>query len=372
MTFCIITHVPHSKSGAEYFAYAPYVNEMNIWLRHTDQVIIVAPLKNITKTAIHQNYNHSNIEFIAVPEFSLLGFKEICKTILELPKITFLIFKAMNKSSHVHLRCPGNMGLLGSFVQVLFPKKKKTAKYAGNWDGDAKQPFSYKIQKYILSNPFLTRNMQVLVYGDWKNQSKNIKSFFTATYSEIEKVEIAPKKLNEVIKCIFVGTLTSGKQPILAIKIVEELLKRKHKVQLEIYGDGIEKSNLEKYIHENNLSDVISILGNIPKENLKNIYKQSHFLILASKSEGWPKVVAEAMFWGCLPIATPVSCLNDMLDYGNRGVIISSDFSKTISEIETIIFDENLYFSKINAAINWSRLFTIDKFEDEIKKLIKE
>lgn len=370
MTFCIITHVTHSQSNENYFGYAPYVNEMNLWLKNVDKVLIVAPLRKFEITAIHQKYNHPNIEFIVVPEFSLISFDAIFKTLFHLPKLVYLIFKAMKNSDHVHLRCPGNMGLLGSFVQVLFPKKKKTAKYAGNWDADSKQPFSYRIQKYILSNPFLTRNMQVLVYGDWKNQSKNIKSFFTATYSEIEKIEIAPKKLNEVIKFIFVGTLTSGKQPILAIKIVEELLKRKHNVQLEIYGDGIEKSNLEKYIHENNLSDVISILGNISKENLKNIYKQSHFLILASKSEGWPKVVAEAMFWGCLPIATPVSCVPDMLNNGSSGVLMNSDFNKTVSEVEALLNNQQLYETKINAAINWSGQFTIDKFEEEIKKLL--
>src|SRR5690606_34200508 len=48
----------------------------------------------------------------------------------------------------------------------------------------------------------------------------------------------------------------------------------------------------------------------------------SHFLILASKSEGWPKAVAEAMFFGCILIVTPVSCVPWMLNYGSRGILI--------------------------------------------------
>ena len=40
------------------------------------------------------------------------------------------------------------------------------------------------------------------------------------------------------------------------------------------------------------------------KENIKKAYKRAHFLVFISKSEGWPKVVAEAMFWKCLPIST--------------------------------------------------------------------
>lgn len=372
MTFCIITHVPHSQSNANYFAYAPYVNEMNIWLKYVDKVVIVAPLSKFEISAIHQKYNHPNIEFVVVPEFSLINFKAVSKTLFHLPKLFYLIFKAMKNSNHIHLRCPGNMGLLGSCIQIFFPKKKKTAKYAGNWDIDSNQPFTYKLQRKILSNTFLTRNIKVLVYGVWKKQSANIKPFFTATYSENEKIEINPKKLNEVIKFIFVGTLTSGKQPIIAIKLVEELKKRNHDVQLEIYGNGTEKSHLKNYILENNLGKIISIIGNVSKEDLKFIYRQSHFLILPSKSEGWPKVVAEAMFWGCLPIATPISCVPDMLDNGNRGVLMNSDFNKTVSEVEALLNNQPLYETKINAAINWSGQFTIDKFEEEIKKLLNE
>ena len=370
MTICIITHVHHTKSNEDYFGYAPYVNEMNIWLKYVDKVIFVAPLKDFEKTAIHQKYTHSNIEFIAVPDFSLTSFGAICKTILNLPKILFLLFKAMKKSNHIHLRCPGNMGLLGSLVQILFPTKKKTAKYAGNWDAKSQQPFSYNLQKYILRNTFLTKNMQVLVYGNWKNQTSNIKSFFTATYSESDKINIDSRSLNTTVKFIFVGSLSAGKQPIEAVKIVEKLKLLQHNVQLAIYGEGTEKSNLQQYIESNNLSEVIVFKGNVTKDEMKMVYQRSHFLILNSKSEGWPKVVAEAMFWGCLPIASQVSCIPNMLDYGNRGILLTNSFQNDINAIEMLLKNQDLYNAKIKEAINWSRNFTIDKFDSEIKKLI--
>jgi len=370
MTFCIISHVHHTKSNEDYFGYAPYVNEMNIWLKYVDKVIVVAPLKDFEKTAIHQKYTHSNIEFIAVPDFSLTSFGAICKTILNLPKILFLLFKAMKKSNHIHLRCPGNIGLLGSLVQILFPTKKKTAKYAGNWDAKSQQPFSYNLQKYILRNTFLTKNMQVLVYGNWKNQTSNIKSFFTATYSESDKINIDSRSLNTTVKFIFVGSLSAGKQPIEAVKIVEKLKLLQHNVQLAIYGEGTEKSNLQQYIESNNLSEVIVFKGNVTKDEMKMVYQRSHFLILNSKSEGWPKVVAEAMFWGCLPIASQVSCIPNMLDYGNRGILLTNSFQNDINAIEMLLKNQDLYNAKIKEAINWSRNFTIDKFDSEIKKLI--
>ncbi len=369
-TFCIITHVPHCYSENKYFGYAPYVNEMNIWLKHVDKVIIVAPLKKYSITTIHQNYNHNNIKFIEVPDFSLTSFKAVLKTIFVIPIIFFRILRAMSASNHIHLRCPGNMGLLGSFAQIFFPSKTKTAKYAGNWDANSKQPLSYRIQKWILSNTFLTKKMSVLVYGEWNNQTKNIKSFFTATYSESEKEILKPKDFSNVINFLFVGTLVKGKQPLYAIKLIEQLKLKGKNVQLSIYGSGSENKVLQEYIISNNLIDFIFLKGNADKETMKKNYQENHFLILPSKSEGWPKVVAEAMFFGCLPIATKVSCIPNMLDYGNRGILLNEEINSDAFQIEELLSNQDLYNSKINAAINWSRNFTIDKFEDEIKKLL--
>lgn len=372
MTFCIITHVHHSQSNGNYFGYTPYVNEMNVWTKHVDKVIIVAPLKNYSITAIHEQYDHNNIEFIAVPDFSLTSFKSICKTIFYLPRILFLIVKAMEKSNHIHLRCPGNMGLLGSLAQVFFPSKSKTAKYAGNWDAKSKQPLSYRIQKRILSNTFLTKNMQVLVYGVWENQTQNIQSFFTATYRENEIKSLEPKSLLKTVKFLFVGSLVSGKQPLYAIKLIQRLNECNIDVHLSVYGIGSEKEMLQEYIKKNDLSRFVTLEGIVNREVMKSIYQESHFLILPSKSEGWPKVVAEAMFWGCLPIATPVSCVPNMLNYGARGILLNEKIDSDVSQIVALISNQNHYNFKINNAISWSHKFTIDTFENEIKKLLAE
>ena len=193
MKFAIITHVQHIKGDNQYFGYAPYIREMNIWLKYVDEVIIVAPLVDRELNPIHEKYNHSHVNFRQVEEFDITSIANVFKTIARLPKIVTQVYKAMSQADHIHLRCPGNMGLIGAMVQILFPKKPKTAKYAGNWDPNAKQPFTYKLQRWILSNTFLTKNMQVLVYGEWKNSTKNIKPFFTATYSESDKIELKPR-----------------------------------------------------------------------------------------------------------------------------------------------------------------------------------
>jgi len=151
MKFAIITHVSHIHKNNQYFGYAPYIREMNIWLKYVDEVIVVAPKVNKDLNPIHEPYLHSAVHFNQVEEFDITSVKNMFATLYKLPKIIRTTYKAMKTADHIHLRCPGNMGLIGAIVQVFFPKKIKTAKYAGNWDPKSKQPFTYKLQRWILS-----------------------------------------------------------------------------------------------------------------------------------------------------------------------------------------------------------------------------
>ena len=409
MKFVIITHVQHIKNDSHYFGYAPYIREMNFWLQYVDEVIVVAPLVNKELNPIHEKYCHSKLRFLTVSEFNITSVANFFKALFKLPKVFSMVYLAMSQADHIHLRCPGNMGLIGALVQMLFPNKPKTAKYAGNWDPKSKQPWSYRLQKWVLSNAFLTRNMQVLVYGEWEGSTKNIKPFFTATYSESEiqnsefriqnKLSLqsesittesdfdfaqsdkkdnnslslrAESRTNEnQFKFLFIGTLSPGKQPLYAIQLVEELYKKGRKVTLELYGEGVLRKELELYIAQNKLEPIVTLKGNQSKESVLKAYQTSRFLILPSKSEGWPKVVAEAMFWGCVPIASPVSCVSYMMGNGSRGIVLQEELNQDVNQIKTVINNQELYQKMASEGQSWSRQFTTDKFETEIKRLLR-
>lgn len=369
MKFLLITDAPTLIKDGQYVAYAPYVNEMDLWMKYTETTIL-SPNKYTKPLLVKPFKNKLVLKPIEPLIFN--SFLNTCKSLLFLPTLFFKIFSEIKKSEHLHLRCPGNIGLLSCFIQILFPSKLKTVKYAGNWDPNSKQPFSYRLQKKILSNTFLTKNCKVLVYGKWEDQSKNIIPFFTASYREEEIEKIPDKPFNGIIRFLFVGTFSEGKQPFVSVKTTEELKKYGLNVRLDMYGDGALFDNVLSYIKENALEENIFLHGNQPKEIVKKAFQNSHFLVFISKSEGWPKVVAEAMFWGCLPISTKVSCVPYMLDEGERGVIVKSNISyKEISKLVLqLVQNEVSYKEMIQKARNWSQKFTLDTFEESIKKFL--
>ncbi|TXE12020.1 glycosyltransferase [Seonamhaeicola algicola] len=367
MRFLVITNAPTLLQDSKHVAYDPYVREMNIWCKYVDEFTIVSPTTYNAELLVSSFNKQPKV--ISVNGFSFTSFSNSIKSVLYIPQILFKVFRACKKTDHIHLRCPGNIGLLGCFVQILFPKKPKTAKYAGNWDPKAKQPLSYKLQKWILSNTFLTKNMQVLVYGQWEKQTKNIKPFFTASFYKNEIEDLKPKDYTKTLHMVFVGSLVEGKHPLFTIKLVEQLIKQGKRICLNMYGNGVLKQELQDYIDYKNLKTSVFLHGNQTKEVIKTALKQAHFSILPSKSEGWPKAIAEAMFFGVIPIATKVSCVPYMLDYGKRGILIDLNLKTAIQLILHYLASENLTEISDQAA-QWSQQYTLDVFEADIKTLL--
>ncbi len=370
MRLVIISSAPIISQDDNYFAYSPYVKELNYWAKNVDEIAFVTAVWDHDRNILNTKINFPITQVYKLKEIDITSFKNAMIAFVFSFYNCFVLYKAMKSADHIHLRCPGNNGFLGSIVQIFFPKKVKTAKYAGNWDPNSKEPWSYRLQKWILENTFLTKNIKVLVYGEWENSTKNIKPFFTASYYEKDKIAVSPRPFDTSISFVFVGTLSNGKQPLYAVQLVERLRRQGKNVQLTLFGEGYERELLEKYISNKMIGDFIWLKGNQDQEIIKKAYLENHFVILPSLSEGWPKVVAEGMFWGCLPIVTKVSCVPNMLANGDRGVLLELDLAKDVKQLELLLDDYSLYQSKVIMAVDWSRKYTLDLFESEIKMLL--
>lgn len=373
MTFLIVTHVEHSLNEGKYAAYGPYIREMNLWIQHAQKVIIIAPLsKNRATGDIDLSYEHQNISFIQVPAFKLTSFYEIIRTLCLMPYILMVLIWGMMKANHIHLRCPGNLALLGCFAQLLFPRKKKTAKYAGNWDWNSSQPWSYRLQQRILRNTFLTHNIKTLVYGEWPDRNENIIPFFTASYTEKDQIASPPRAIqpDNTIKLLFVGTLTQGKRPMECLALAQALLQKNISVEIHFYGEGPLRKLLATSIQADEIKNAAYIHGNVNSDTLKMAYQNSHFLLSLSDSEGWPKAIAEAMWWGCIPISTPVSCVPWMLNQQERGLIVNDINTPHMEPIVSLINSSRAYVKMSQLGMQWARTYTLEKFNQEIEKLL--
>lgn len=228
------------------------------------------------------------------------------------------------------------------------------------------------MQKFLLRNEWLTRNIQVLVYGHWPDATRNIRAFFTASYSESEALPVEVRRIerSRPVCLLFVGALRDWKRPLLAAEVVEELRRRGVDARLDMFGEGPERAKIEEFIRRHGLRNKVTLHGNVDAERLKDAYSRSHFLVLVSRSEGWPKAVAEAMFWGCVPLASAVSCVPEMLGQGERGDLVPADARSIAERIIWYMEHPDVYREKAQKAMTWARQYTLERFEAEIRKFL--
>jgi nitrous oxidase accessory protein NosD len=57
---------------------------------------------------------------------------------------------------------------------------------------------------------------------------------------------------------------------------------------------------------------------------------------------------------------------------GQRGVLLEKNLEADVMHLESIINNQNDFDLKSKKASDWSRKFTLNYFEDEIKKIIQQ
>ena len=129
-------------------------------------------------------------------------------------------------------------------------------------------------------------------------------------------------KINEKIKILFVGRLVPPKEPV---KILEALagFKKEDRDRFEvlIVGSGKEGFLIEDFLKGDGRGIDVKMLGNVPNEQVGEIYKSSHIFALPTRWEGFPMTIIEAMSYGLPVIASDVGGIKEALEDG-AGVLI--------------------------------------------------
>jgi glycosyltransferase involved in cell wall biosynthesis len=247
---------------------------------------------------------------------------------------------SVRKADAIQVRCPGNLGLLGVILAPLF-SRYRVAKYAGQWNGYQGESFSNRLQRFILASSWW--NSPVLVYGNWPAQPRHIKPFFTSMMSQEQvdhavQVANARQSIGQPLHLLYSGRLVREKRVHVLIDAMKILEEQGVAATLKLVGDGPARQELEDQARSLQLDEKIRFEGSFPYEQALQWNEWADCLLLASRhSEGWPKVVAEAMCYGVIPIATQHGQLAEMLD--GRGILLENgtpeEFASAITNLQS-------------------------------------
>lgn len=144
-----------------------------------------------------------------------------------------------------------------------------------------------------------------------------------------------------------------------------------------IIGDGVEFANIASKINTLNLKNKIKLLGYQNQENIQKYLRNSKILVMASKTEGLPMVILEAMALKIPCIAYDIPGINDLIIDGENGFLIKEGKENEFAQkIDLLLMDSKLYSFMQNKAYEKALEYTpnevIKKWEEVIKKYLKE
>lgn len=324
MKLAIISHTEHYKlDDGTLVGWSPTVNEINHLLEVFDEIYHLAMLHDKSAPPSVMQYTSNRIKFIPIPAVGGKTILSKFNIVFNAPKSLRIITKTLKKVDVFQLRTPTGIGVYLIPYLSFFVKHKGWFKYAGNWN-QQRPPFGYALQRYFLKN----QKRVVTINGSWKNQQQHLLTFENPclTKEDITLGEqiVKEKYLDGKVKFCFVGRLEKEKGVEFIIKAFSRLPDSfKAKVDcVTLVGDGKEIEYFKTIANESGVDFIFK--GFLGRKEVFKIYKASHIFLLPSMaSEGFPKVIAEAVNFGCIPIVSNVSSIGQYID-DDKGFIINS------------------------------------------------
>ena len=366
----VISHTEHYyDTNGEIVGWEPTIREINYFPDFFDLIYHVAPLYSDIPHEATAPYKSDRIKYIPIRPSGGKGIIKKLGILFHLPFNLIRIINTINKVDWVHFRAPTNLGLFILPLLTLYSNKKMWIKYAGNWK-QKKIPISYSLQRWWLRNNF-NRSI-VTINGHWENQKPHLLSFPNPCIDDKELHQAAKigsqKDFSDKLSLCFIGRLDGNKGMLKILKAFNNCGTLNRIKEINIAGGG-EDSLLASNLNTNNI--IINYLGWVNRSKLNNIYEKSHIIILPTQSEGFPKVIAEAVAYGCIPIVTNISPINQFVIHNKNGLLLNTP---SVSEIKEcfIQIDQGEYdLKKISEqVIKLANTFTYSHYIDRIQSEI--
>lgn len=234
----------------------------------------------------------------------------------------------------------------GHFITTVVAEKVK-AKKKVFWIHDEKNEWLTKINYWIddfdkifcvgvsCKNNAL-RNMPDL--KDKLDVFYNMTDYVNVRKKALEKIDLP--YIKDEFNIITVGRLEWQKAYDIAVLIAKELKKRKFNFCWYVIGDGHKRTEIEKLIKDNDISDCFKLLG--IRKNPFPYVKNADVYVLPSRHEGYCLATLEAKILGKVIIATDIESNREQITSYKNGILCKLDPNDFADKIIEVANDKNL------------------------------
>lgn len=273
-------------------------------------------------------------------------FKRISSVFFfSLSGIYILLFK---KVEIVHIHSP--MYILIAFFAFLV-RKKVFITFHGTDFHRIKNAYWYRVfskvfNKVFIISPDMLEELS-LIHG--KDKIINV-------YNGIDLNVFSNKNTERKKRFIAVGSLKEEKgfkYLIDAFTMAVSQCENLSDYELIIVGEGLLEQELLDLIKTNDMLKRITLVGHKNRDELLALYNESEVFILSSISEGFPKVILEAIACGCEVITTDVGAINSIFNETETCIVPPANAKVLAESISKIHKSKKIDYSCVLKKYTW-------------------
>jgi glycosyltransferase involved in cell wall biosynthesis len=309
--------------------------------------------------------NSKKVEVILLNRIGGKSFGSKFKILSNYGKLYKTIHSQIQKHEFIHARAPSHPAVMLMAYRILFKNsrnKRFWIKYAGSWVDKA--PLYYAFQRFLLAK--LPKDVKVSINGDFEIHKGNFINLPNPCLTKTDR-DLGFKILNRiendsfVYDYIYVGNLNDHK----GVPLLIEFFSETPHLKIVLVGGG---EKLEYYKKQTENCQNIEFAGPVEKNEVNSYLSSSRALILASKTEGFPKVISEAMNFSCIPIVSDVSSISQIVKHKKTGFLLGErsvdEIKKAVQWVESLNHEDLDNLLKNN--YTQAEVFTYSSYEQKV------
>ena len=159
-------------------------------------------------------------------------------------------------------------------------------------------------------------------------------------------------------------------------KNIDELIRYFKRLDIEntvfvIVGGGPYLDALKDLAYAENISDKMIFTGAVEPENIAAYYRLGDIFLSASQSETQGLTYIEALASGLPAVCRRDDCVNDVITNGKNGGQYT-DFKEFSELIRTFLFNDELYKSMSEKAVQTAQKYSAEKFAKDVETVYME
>lgn len=361
-TLLVVSDTAMIETDGEILVFDPVLREMRVIEDMFDSIIWLGATTLNNKPSL-KPVNSSKIKTVMLPCVSRSGLINIFFVLLAYPVIFYQVLKYLPAATHIHTRGPSHPAFVAILISLLDKKRIYAHKYAGEWTMN-NIPFTYRVQRAILRR-IRKNNVRITISGRNSTNHQNVFDLKNPCIYEHELQHMNAagnvKDFSGELNLIFAGNMMPSKGILKLLQALKSETLSKRYVNLYIVGGGKLLEEVRRQA-EGIIGLTTIVTGNLSREELNKLYAKSHILILPSSSESFPKVIAEAAAYGCIPVTTNLSAISKQITDGVNGFLMDTTAASDILDALNKVAAHGSLKDVSNNAINMSHLFTYEYF----------